>query len=91
MRKSLSPSIEESDAEQVDELVPDPKVAREFHTTLMGLWRWDNDPVLISRGWPPPVRIRNRKFRSRKGLEQFKATLMRQALEARGGAARKSA
>jgi hypothetical protein len=63
VRKSVAALIEESAAEQANELVPDPKVAREFGTTLMGLWRWDRDPQLVARGWPPPIRIRGRKFR----------------------------
>lgn len=87
MRKSVAALIEKSAAEQANELVPDPKVAREFGTTLMGLWRWDRDPQLVARGWPPPIRIRGRKFRSRKHLEQFKTALMRQALAERGSKA----
>ena len=41
----------------VDTLVPDPKVAEEFHTTLMTLWRWDHDPAKAALGWPPKVKI----------------------------------
>ena len=55
VRKSVAELIEESSAaEQANGLVPDPKVALEFGTTLMGLWRWDHDEALIARGWPPP-------------------------------------
>jgi hypothetical protein len=55
----------------VDTLVPDPKVAEEFHTTLMTLWRWDHDPKKAALGWPPKV----------------KANLLRRALVEREAAA----
>jgi hypothetical protein len=64
----------------VDELVPDPQVCREFSITSMTLWRWSNDPCL---GFPPAVKIRTRCFRSRRQLEQFKARVMRDAIEQR--------
>ena len=63
-----------------DELVPDPLVAQEFNITLMTLWRWTKDPEL---GFPPPVKIRKRNFRSRKKLDTFKQRLMRDALAQR--------
>ncbi len=66
-----------------DELVPDPQVWRELATTTMQLWRWDKDPEMAARGWPPPIRIKRRKFRSRKQLEKFKARLLREALSQR--------
>ena len=59
-------------APEHDELVPDPQVQREFGLTAMTFWRWDHDKALIEAGWPPPIRIRNRKFRSRRALEAFK-------------------
>jgi hypothetical protein len=71
------------DAEQVIELVPDPVVAKEFHTTLMGLWRWDHDASMAALGWPPSVKIRNRNHRVRRLVEQFKQTLIRQSIEER--------
>jgi hypothetical protein len=67
------------------EFVPDPQVIREFGITAMSLWRWDRDPVLKQMGWPAPVRIRKRKFRPRRALEAFKATMFRHAVEARKG------
>ena len=67
-----------------DELVPDPQVTREFGITAMSMWRWDRDPMLIAAGWPPPIRIRNRKFRSRRALEAFKAAMSRRAMAQRG-------
>jgi hypothetical protein len=64
----------------VDELVPDPQVRREFGgISEMTTWRWDRDPRMVELGWPPPVKIRTRKFRPRKQLEAFKANLLRQA------------
>jgi hypothetical protein len=65
-----------------DELVPDPTVQKEFDVCAMTLWRWDNDPTL---GFPPPIKIRNRKYRSRRKLEKFKERLLRDAM-ARVGA-----
>ena len=68
-----------------DELVPDPVVAKEFHITLMTVWRWDQSAEKAALGWPPPVRIGTsrytRKFRSRHLLEQFKANLLRLAID----------
>lgn len=66
-----------------DELVPDPQVIRELGITAMSLWRWDRDPMLIAAGWPPPIRIRSRKFRSRRALEAFKAAMFRRAIAQR--------
>ncbi|WFU55711.1 hypothetical protein QA639_40290 [Bradyrhizobium pachyrhizi] len=56
-----------------DELVPDTVVASEFHKSLMTLYRWTHDPTL---DFPPPIKIRNRNHRSRRGLEEFKARMM---------------
>jgi hypothetical protein len=76
----------------VDELVPDRQVRREVGgVSDMTIWRWDHDPKMVELGWPPPVRIRKRKFRQRKQLEAlqrkqleaFKANLLRQAVERR--------
>jgi hypothetical protein len=58
-----------------DTLVPDPQVQKEFGVTAMSIWRWDRDPELIKLGWPPPIRIRSRKFRSRIALENFKRVM----------------
>jgi hypothetical protein len=67
-----------------DELVPDPAVAREFNVSLMTIWRWDQSAEKAALGWPPAVRMGGkcpRKFRSRSLLEQFKANLLRLALD----------
>ena len=71
-----------------DELVPDPQVVREFGITPMSLWRWDHDDALIAAGWPPAIRIRKRKFRSRRALETFKSTMARLAVARRGSPAK---
>jgi hypothetical protein len=60
-----------------DHLVPDPIVAAEFYTTLMGLYRWTHDTKL---GFPPAIKIRNRNFRSRRAIEDFKVRMMRAAI-----------
>src|ERR1700723_1006691 len=66
-----------------DTLVPDPIVQKEFGVTAMSIWRWDRDPELIKLGWPPAIRIRSRKFRSRIALESFKRVMARRAIEQR--------
>ncbi|MGO9682388.1 MAG: hypothetical protein ACLPTZ_07340 [Beijerinckiaceae bacterium] len=63
-----------------DELVPDPQILREFGICAMTLWRWDRDPAL---GFPPPIRIRGRKFRSRRQAEAFKRRLLDDAVARR--------
>jgi hypothetical protein len=68
----------------VDQFIPDPDVCKEFHITPMTLWRWDRDEKL---GFPPPIKIRNRNFRSRNALEAFKAKMLRFAIESRAEAA----
>jgi predicted DNA-binding transcriptional regulator AlpA len=64
-------------ADEFDKLVPDPEVCREFGISAMTLWRWDRDPEL---GFPPPVKIRKRKFRHRSAIEEFKRQLLQRAL-----------
>ncbi len=71
------------DTSPADELVPDPKVCAEFSVTDMTLWRWDQDPKLVELGWPPPIRIRKRKFRQRRALEAFKRRLVQLAINQR--------
>lgn len=66
-----------------DELVPDPKVFQEFNISPMTGWRWDRDPELAGLGWPPPIQIRRRNFRSRQAIDAFKARLIERALEER--------
>jgi hypothetical protein len=67
-----------------DMLVPDPVVWREFGITSMTGWRWSNDPKL---GFPPPIKIRTRCFRSRRQIEAFKARVLANAIAARSTSA----
>ena len=69
--------------DEIDEFVPDSQVFKELNITSMSGWRWDHNPELIALGWPPPVYINKRKYRSRKQLEQFKAALVQNAIEQR--------
>jgi hypothetical protein len=69
--------------EAADELVPDPQVAKELNISLMTVWRWDRDPEMVALGWPPPVRFRTRKYRSRLQLEKFKNAALRRAIKTR--------
>lgn len=64
-----------------DTFVPDPQVAREFGVTAMTLFRWSHDPKMAALGWPPAVPIGQRNYRSRRALEQFKANLLKQAVQ----------
>ncbi len=66
-----------------NDLVPDPAVHREFGITAMTSWRWDRSAEMIAMGWPPPIRIRKRKFRSRQALDLFKESLMKRAIAQR--------
>ena len=69
-------------APQVDQLIPDPIVWKELGVTSMTPWRYTRDPDL---DFPPPIKIRNRNFRSRSALEAFKARMLRVAIETRNG------
>jgi hypothetical protein len=75
---------------EVDRLVPDPEVAREFGVTLMTLWRWDHDKAKIALGWPPKIKhgkSNARNYRHRSQIEAFKAKLLKLALAERTKAA----
>jgi hypothetical protein len=67
----------------IDHLVPDPEVAREFGVTTMTTWRWDRDEAKAALGWPPKIKIGDRNYRSRNQLEAFKKNLITAALDAR--------
>jgi hypothetical protein len=69
--------------EVADELIPDPQVAKELNISLMTVWRWDRDPQMVALGWPPPVRLRTRKYRSRLQFEKFKNAALRRAIKTR--------
>jgi hypothetical protein len=71
---------------KTNELVPDKVVLAEFGICAMTIQRWTADPKL---GFPPAIKIRERNFRSREQLEQFKARMVQAALDARRGRPRK--
>jgi predicted DNA-binding transcriptional regulator AlpA len=73
---------ERIDNESVDSLVPDPQVWRELGISSMTGWRWTHDASL---NFPPAIKIRNRCFRSRRMLEEFKSRMLRQAIAERDG------
>jgi len=79
------PTIEDSNDNDPEELVPDPAVCREFNISSMTLYRWDHDPELVALGLPPPIVIRKRKFRSRRPLEAFKRAMLHRAITRREG------
>jgi len=73
-----------NDCKDHDTLVPDPQVCAELGgISTMSLHRYDRDEEMIKLGWPPPIRIKHRKYRMRRQFEQFKAALMRRAIEQR--------
>jgi hypothetical protein len=39
-------------SDDIERLVPDPEVAREFGVTTMSMWRWDHDEAKAALGWP---------------------------------------
>ena len=65
-----------------NDLIPDPEVLDEFHISAMTLWRWDHDEELK---FPPPIRIRNRKYRQRSALDEFKQRLVQDAIDQHQG------
>jgi hypothetical protein len=76
---------------EVDYLVPDQEVAREFSVTDMTLWRWDHDEAKIALGWPPKIKNGRRNYRSRNQLEAFKKSLIATALAGRASKATEAA
>jgi hypothetical protein len=66
--------------DEPDELIPDPTVWREFGISSMTGWRWTRDKTL---DFPPPIKIRNRCFRSRRQLEEFKRRMVATAVAGR--------
>jgi hypothetical protein len=65
---------------EVDHLVPDPQVRKEFNVSAMTFHRWSRDPKMQ---FPPAVKINRRNYRSRLALENFKAKLVAEALRRR--------
>jgi hypothetical protein len=70
-------------SDDIERLVPDPEVAREFGVTTMSMWRWDHDEAKAALGWPSKIKNGNRNYRSRNRIEAFKKNLMAAALGAR--------
>jgi hypothetical protein len=60
-----------SNEDTADEYLPDPKVCERYHVSSMTLWRWDRNSDL---GFPGPIRINRRKYRSRRQLEAWERT-----------------
>ena len=72
------------DGENPDQLVPDPKVQAELGgISAMTLWRWTNHRDYFALGFPPPIKINGRNYRSRRALEAWKARMLRQAMAER--------
>ena len=60
-------------------LIPDPIVAKErYHVHLRTLGRWDQTPGL---GFPPPVYVKQRKYRSADLLDLWDLHNSREAAE----------
>jgi len=63
-------------------LIPDPAVAQRYQVHLRTLDRWDKNPDL---GFPPPIRIRNRKYREADKLDDWDRRNSREAAALRAG------
>ena len=79
----LQKGADMADTEEIEHLVPDPVVCKEFGVTSMTLYRWDHDPAKHALGWPPKVQIGTRNYRNRKQLEAFKRNLLKLATATR--------
>lgn len=89
MSKQLDDRLAKTDdqlEDDFDKFVPERLVLEEFEVTPMTIHRWDNDEKLRKSGWPPPIYIRGRKYRSRKMLQEFKDRFLKRAIETRGKA-----
>jgi hypothetical protein len=62
-----------------DKFVPDAQICAEFTITKMTLYRWTNNRDL---GFPPPIHIAGRSYRSRRMIEAFKQRALRAAITA---------
>lgn len=67
-----------------DQLVPDSLVTQELSVSRMTLWRWSHQPRYASLGFPPPITINGYHYRSRRLLEQWKATALASSRKGRG-------
>jgi hypothetical protein len=73
-----SEAMTTTDDDGPDSFVPDPQVRSEFNVSDMTLMRWTANKKL---GFPPPIKINGRNFRSRRELEKFKQGLLQQAIK----------
>jgi hypothetical protein len=62
------PRTQQAEQKTGDELLPDPLVAKRYNVSTRTLPRWDGNPAL---GFPPPIRINQRKYRRVRDLEQW--------------------
>jgi hypothetical protein len=77
---STTKTIHKTEDAPPEILVPDPVVWREFGITSMTGYRWTRDPDL---DFPPVVKVKDRNYRSRRLLEEFKTRLLHKALAGR--------
>jgi hypothetical protein len=67
-----------------DQLVPDSQARAELGgISVMTAWRYDRDEKMLKLGWPFPIKIGKRNFRSRKAIESFKAAVQEDAVRRR--------
>ena len=59
-----------------DQLIPDPKVAKQFGVTTRTIDRWDEDPEL---DFPKAVEINGRKYRRSNEIRVFQRAHLRSA------------
>jgi hypothetical protein len=64
-------------------LIPDPKIHADLAISEMTSKRWDEDPEMHELGWPPPIRIKRRKYRVASAYQQFKKNLINKAIHNR--------
>jgi hypothetical protein len=66
-----------------DVWIPDDEFIKELGIGRMSMHRYDRDPVMHALGWPPPMKIKERNYRSRRVTEAFKANMLKRAMAAR--------
>ena len=62
------PRTQQAEQNTGEELLPDPLVAKRYHVSTRTLPRWDQNLTL---GFPPPIRINDRKYRRLRDLEEW--------------------
>jgi hypothetical protein len=66
-----------------DQWVPERAVCEELDLTSMTTWRYDRSRKMVDLGWPLPLRVNGRIYRSRAALDAFKRNLADAALRER--------